>query len=54
VLVDPGDVDLADVGVYGHVVLGQVAVRVVAKAGVEHALLEQRHRQSPGHAADQL
>src|SRR5207253_7966516 len=54
VLVDPGHVDLPDIGVGGDVVLGEVVVDVIAEAWVQHAFLVQRHRQSPRHPAQEL
>src|SRR5919107_6012989 len=54
VLVDPGDVHLADVGVGGDVVLGEVLVDDVPEAPVHQALLVQRHGEAHGHPANEL
>ena len=54
VLVDPGHVHLADVGVGGDVVLGEVVVYDVPEAGIDQALLVQRHGQPHRHPADEL
>jgi hypothetical protein len=44
VLVDPGDLKAADVGIDGDAVLGEVVVDKVAEARVQYALFVQRHR----------
>ena len=54
VLVDPRSADLLDVRADGNVVAREVVVGVVAEAGIEHALLEQRHPEPHGHPADEL
>jgi integrase len=53
-LVQPGDVELIDVGVDGDVVLGEVVVDDVAEGRVEDALFVQRHGQAHGHSAYEL
>ena len=53
-VVDPEGVDVKYVRARRHVVLGEVVVEVVAELHVHHALLEERHRQPPGHAPDEL
>src|SRR5215210_3250363 len=53
-LVDPGDVDLAHVGVGGDVVLGEVVVYDVPEPFVYQALLVQRHTETHRHPADEL
>src|SRR5579885_2842746 len=54
VLINPGDVDGADIGVGGDVILGKVMVYEVTKAGVKDALLVQGHREAHCHATKQL
>jgi hypothetical protein len=44
-LVDPGDVDLAHIGVCGDLVLGEVVVDYVPETLIDQALLVQRHRE---------
>jgi hypothetical protein len=53
-LVDPGHVDRADIGVGRDMVRCKVVVHVVAEARVQDARLVQRHRQPPRHPAQQL
>ena len=47
VLVDEDHLDVVDVGVDRHVVLGEVVVHEAAEAVVDHALLVQRHADAP-------
>src|SRR5215210_7319113 len=52
--VDPGDVDLAHVGVGRDVVFGEVVVDHVSEPLVYQALLVQRHTETHRHPADEL
>jgi hypothetical protein len=54
VLVDPGSLHAADVGVGGDVVADEVVVDVVAEVRVQDAVLVQCHREPPCHPAQQL
>ena len=54
VLVDEGDVDLADVGVHGNMVVGEIAVDESPVAAIEHAFLEQRLTHPPDDTALKL
>ena len=47
VLVDKDHVDVVDVGIHRHVVLGQVVVHEAAEAVVGQGLLLQRHADAP-------
>src|SRR5207237_898980 len=54
ILVAEADVDLADVGVHRHVVLGEVGVDEASVALVEQRLFHQRHAHAPDDAAHEL
>ena len=54
VLVDEDHVDIVDVGVHRHVVLGEIVVHEAAELVVEHASPPERHADAPDHAAHDL
>src|SRR5208283_374139 len=53
-LVDEDDPDVMYIGIYRHMILGEIAVHETAISVVDHALFVQRHADTPDHAAQDL